>query len=79
MNRSEGLSRRRFLATTSCFGAAYAVARMLPLPALAQSVAQGSHVSAAPLVDKGFASVRKIGNGVYATISDFSQRPADPL
>ncbi len=75
MNRCEGVSRRRFLAATSCFGAAYGVARMLSLPALARSVAQDSRVSQAPLVDKGFASVRKIGNGVYATISDFSKGP----
>jgi len=30
-------------------------------------------VSQTPLVDKGFASVRKIGNGLYATISDSSK------
>ncbi len=68
-----GISRRRFLAATSCFGAAYAVARFIPLPAMAQSVAQDSRVAAAPLVDKGFASVRKIGTGVYANIADFSK------
>jgi glyoxylase-like metal-dependent hydrolase (beta-lactamase superfamily II) len=30
-------------------------------------------VSPQPLADKGFASVRKVGNGVYATISDLSK------
>jgi glyoxylase-like metal-dependent hydrolase (beta-lactamase superfamily II) len=37
------------------------------------SVAADSRVSPAPLVDKGFAAVRKIGNGLYATISDPSK------
>ena len=32
-------------------------------------VADDARVSETPLVDKGFASVRKIGNGLYATIS----------
>jgi len=73
MERSAGISRRRFLAATSCFGAAYAVARLIPLPALAQTVAQDPRVSAAPIVDKGFAVVRKIGNGVYANVADMSK------
>lgn len=70
---AKGLSRRRFLASTSCFGAAYAVARLIPLPALAQPLAQDSRIAATPLVDKGFASIRKVGDGVYATISDYSK------
>ena len=32
---SRGFSRRKFLAHTSCFGAFYAVAKLIPLPALA--------------------------------------------
>src|SRR3989449_9519710 len=36
-------------------------------------VADDARVSETPLVDKGFASVRKIGNGLYATISDPSK------
>src|SRR5258705_1510117 len=36
-------------------------------------VADDARVSETPLVDKGFASVRKIGNGLYATISDLSK------
>src|SRR5438034_6209658 len=32
-----------------------------------------TRMSKTPLVDKGFASVRKIGNGLYATISDWSK------
>lgn len=67
------LTRRSFLTTTSCFGAALTVWKYLPLPALAESVAQDPRVAVQPLVDKGFAAVRKIGPGVYATISDFSK------
>src|SRR2546430_12765869 len=33
----------------------------------------GSRVSQTPIVDKGFASVRKVGEGLYATISDPSK------
>src|SRR6266851_5837597 len=36
-------------------------------------VADDARVSETPLVDKGFASVRKIGNGLHATISDPSK------
>jgi glyoxylase-like metal-dependent hydrolase (beta-lactamase superfamily II) len=68
-----GFSRRAFLAQTSCFGALYAVAKLIPLPALAESVAADSRVSATPIVDKGFAAVRKVGEGLYATVSDPSK------
>ena len=67
------LSRREFLASTSCFGVAWAVAKLIPLPALAESLAEDPRIAQTPLIDKGFALVRKIGNGVYATISDFSK------
>jgi glyoxylase-like metal-dependent hydrolase (beta-lactamase superfamily II) len=70
---SQPFSRRRFLARTSYFGAFYAAAQLLPLPALAETLASDSRVAPAPLVDKGFASVRKIGEGLYATISDASK------
>ena len=63
-------TRRDFLAKTSCFGAFYAVAKLIPLPALAEEFVSDSRIAATPLVDKGFASVRKVGNGLYATISD---------
>jgi len=46
---------------------------MIPLQALASSLAGDSRVAATPIVDKGFASVRKIGDGLYATISDTSK------
>jgi glyoxylase-like metal-dependent hydrolase (beta-lactamase superfamily II) len=45
----------------------------MPRPALAQTVRIASRVSSTPLVDKGFASVHRIGNGLYATISDPSK------
>src|SRR5215467_1561161 len=73
MNFSNGFSRREFLAQTSCFGAFYALAARIPLPALGAQMAADARVSQNPLVDKGFASVRKIGNGLYATISDSSK------
>lgn len=67
------VSRRSFLAHTSCFGAAVAFAKLIPLPAMAAPLVGDSRIAAQPIVDKGFASVRKVGNGVYATISDFSK------
>jgi glyoxylase-like metal-dependent hydrolase (beta-lactamase superfamily II) len=67
------VSRRGFLVKTSCFGAFYAVAKLIPLPALAAELAGDSRVSQTPIVDKGFASVRKVGEGLYATISDPSK------
>ncbi len=76
---SKFLSRRSFLTHTSCFGAYYALAQMIPLPALAETLGPqsnaASRVSQTPIVDKGFAVVRKIGNGLYATISDPSKGP----
>ena len=66
-------TRRRFIAGASCFGAAAALARAIPLPALAETFMQDKRVAEAPLLDKGFASVRRVGQGVYATISDSSK------
>ena len=57
------LSRRHFLTATSCFGAAAAFLRYLPQPALATRVAQDKRIAATPVVDKGYASIRKIGEG----------------
>jgi cyclase len=73
MNLTNDFSRREFLAQTSCFGTFYALAKLIPLPVLAAELAGDSRVSQTPLVDKGFASVRKIGNGLYSTISDPSK------
>ena len=73
LGNTQNFSRRRFLAQTSCFGAFYAVAKLIPLPALAETVSADSRVSQTPIVDKGFAAVRKVGDGLYATISDPSK------
>src|SRR4029077_5263089 len=70
---SPPFSRRSFLVKTSRFGAFYAAAKLIPLPALAEELAGDTRVSQTPIVDKGFASVRKIGEGLYATISDPSK------
>jgi glyoxylase-like metal-dependent hydrolase (beta-lactamase superfamily II) len=67
------ISRRRFLAHGSCFGAFYAFASAIPLPALSRALSDDPRVAQAPLVDAGFASVRSVGNGLYATISDTSK------
>jgi cyclase len=67
---SKPFSRRRFLAGTSSLGALYAASKFGPLSALAQSLPGDPRLAQQPVVDKGFALVRKIGNGVYATISD---------
>lgn len=66
-------SRRSFLSNASCFGAFYAAARFIPVPALGAHWAEDSRVSQTPLVDKGFVSIRKIGEGLYASISDISK------
>jgi cyclase len=66
-------SRRNFLASASCFGAFYAAAKFIPLGALAAELAEDSRVSPTPIVDKGFVSIRKIGDGLYASISDTSK------
>src|ERR1700736_419448 len=66
-------SRRSFITQASCFGAFYDLAKTIPLSAFAETVGTDPRVSSTLLVDKGFASVRKVGNGLYATISDPSK------
>src|SRR3984957_16983162 len=66
-------SRRAFLGRTSQWSALPAAYQFLPLPALAESPARDSRLAQTPIVDKGFASVRKVGDGLYATISDTSK------
>jgi cyclase len=67
------LSRRTFLANSSYLGTMYAAVKLLPMPALAAELVRDSRVSQTPIVDKGFASVRRVGEGLYATISDPSK------
>jgi len=64
------VSRRRFLAQGSCFGAFYAFASAIPLPALSRTLSDDPRIAQTPLVDAGFASVRSIGEGLFATISN---------
>jgi glyoxylase-like metal-dependent hydrolase (beta-lactamase superfamily II) len=66
-------SRRSFLTRASQWSALFAAYPLIPLPRLAESLAGDSRVAQTPLVDKGFASVRKVGDGLYATISDTSK------
>jgi glyoxylase-like metal-dependent hydrolase (beta-lactamase superfamily II) len=66
-------SRRSFLTRASQWSALFAAYPLIPLPRLAESLAGDSRVAQTPVVDKGFASVRKVGDGLYATISDTSK------
>jgi glyoxylase-like metal-dependent hydrolase (beta-lactamase superfamily II) len=67
------LSRRNFLTRTSYLGAFYAAGGLLPLPALAEPLTSDSRIAQTPLADQGYASIRQIGRGLYATISDRSK------
>jgi len=70
---SKPFSRRAFLAGTSSLGALYAATRLAPLPALAADLADDPRIAKQPVADKGFAAIRKIGDGLYATIADRSK------
>ncbi len=72
-NSPAEVSRREFIASASAFGAFWSAAQLISLPTLAAEPSSASRIAQSLLVDKGFASVRKIGNGVYATISDPSK------
>src|ERR1700688_1490681 len=73
-NFSNSFSRRSFLAGASSLGALYAASKFaLPLPALAQALPNDSRIAQQPIADKGYASIRKIGNGLYALIADRSK------
>jgi glyoxylase-like metal-dependent hydrolase (beta-lactamase superfamily II) len=54
-------------------GALYAATKLTPLSALAQSLPNDPRIAKQPIADKGFASIRKIGDGLYATIADRSK------
>lgn len=71
---SQPFSRRNFLAGASSLGALYAASwHAGPLPALATPVFDDPRIAKQPVADKGFASIRKIGDGLYATIADRSK------
>lgn len=72
-DQTAALSRRLFLTQTGYLGAGYSLASALSFPALFSPLVDDPRISQAPVVDAGFASVRKIGDGLYATISDPSK------
>jgi len=72
-NVSKPFSRRSFLAGASTLGALYASSKFAPMPALAGTLADDPRIAKQPVADKGFASIRKIGDGLYATIADRSK------
>lgn len=67
------VSRRSFLCRASQWSALLAAYPLIPLPDLAAPLVSDSRVAQTPVVDKGFAAVRKVGDGLYATISDTSK------
>lgn len=67
------VARRQFLSGSSCLVALYGIGQVFPLPAIAAPAAQDPRIGQAPIADAGYASVRKVGNGLYATISDTSK------
>ena len=73
IDSSAEFSRRQFLKKASYFGAFYAIAGAIPLPGLTASLSDDPRIAAIPIVDAGFASIRKIGEGAYATVSDTSK------
>ena len=67
--------RRQFLSKAAYLGAGFSLAGAFPLQALSlsPSLRDDPRISQTLVVDAGFASVRKIGDGTYATISDPSK------
>jgi glyoxylase-like metal-dependent hydrolase (beta-lactamase superfamily II) len=72
MQTQGAFTRRRFITTASSVAALIAAEEMIALPALARP-AQDPRIATTPVLDRGFASSRKIGDGVYATIADGSK------
>ena len=67
-------SRRRFITYGSCFGAFYGVAKLIRLPALTETARHRlARSRRLPLSTRVLLSVRKVGDGLYATISDPSK------
>lgn len=70
---SQRFSRRTLVAGTSSFAALRSVASLLPLPPLLAALQNDPRLSQTMVADKGFASIRRVGNGLYATFSDPSK------
>ncbi len=66
------VSRRSFLSQAGAFSALWAMGSALPVRAFAERM-DDPRIAATPVVDAGFASVRQIGKGIFATISDPSK------
>ena len=73
LSTGSNFSRRSFLTHASQWSALIAAYPLFPVSDLAGSLARDSRVAQTPVVDEGFASVRKVGDGLYATISDTSK------
>ncbi|MGH9678709.1 MAG: MBL fold metallo-hydrolase [Candidatus Acidiferrales bacterium] len=71
-NFSSPLSRRNFLAGAASIGAFYAATDAAALPALAEPLPGDSRSAQQLIASLPYASIRKIGNGAYATIADRS-------
>ena len=72
-NSKTSISRRSFLAGASTAGAWYAASKFTPVSAMAAPSLDDPRIAKQPVADKGFASVRKVGDGLYATIADRSK------
>jgi glyoxylase-like metal-dependent hydrolase (beta-lactamase superfamily II) len=73
MQVQSAFTRRRFISTAAgSVAALIAAEEMLTLPAMARP-AQDPRIATTPVLDRGFAASRKIGEGVYATIADGSK------
>lgn len=67
LRSGHGVSRRKFLHSASCLSAAAFLGASPPW--LRRDAGRASE----PILDRGFAAVHRIGQGVYATISDASK------
>ncbi|HUI51979.1 MAG TPA: MBL fold metallo-hydrolase [Terriglobales bacterium] len=72
MNPIAPFSRRQFLADASRLTALSALAGAYPFAA-SSAIPDDPRVSQTPIADAGYASVHKVGEGLYATISDPSK------
>jgi len=62
VSAAPSFSRRDFIGRVSQWSALATAYQLLPLPALAGSLAADSRISQTPIADQGFAAVRKIGS-----------------
>lgn len=72
LNDRNAISRRALLTSASSLAALAAAEKLFASCAFATS-AQGASPGAPPLLDRGFAAVHRLADGVYATIADGSK------